>query len=332
MLARYVNELTDGAVVDGAYAIRSKEVRTSRAGDSYLALELADKTGSVPATLFGKEALSVSLPVGAVAHVRGRVTRFKGLKRISVDEIGPAHEFDSGDFVARSPRDLAEMVAEFGRLVRTVKHPKLREVLKSVFAQRPFFEEFCECPAAQSYHHAYLGGLLEHTIAVAALCETLAERYPGVDTDLLVSAALLHDIGKVDELDWSTAIAFTDEGRLVGHVVLGVSRVQDAARRVGLSSETAQLLVHAVLSHHGELEWGSPKRPCTLESLLLHHVDNLDAKAAGMSALVSGAVRADELWTDAGNLFRRPLHAPRTAEDDRPSRATEDDDRGLLSA
>jgi 3'-5' exoribonuclease len=144
----------------------------------------------------------------------------------------------------------------------------------------------------------------------------------------------LHDIGKCKELAFDTAIEYTDEGRLVGHVVLGMRMLHEALTRARVQAEPERvmLLEHAILSHHGELEWGSPKRPSTLEALLLHHADNLDAKAAGFSALLTGAVRADEGWTDAGNLFRRPLWAPRAAQDDRPSAEVEDAPYGRRSA
>ncbi|TLM88422.1 MAG: HD domain-containing protein, partial [Actinobacteria bacterium] len=154
-----------------------------------------------------------------------------------------------------------------------------------------------------------------------------------LDGDLLLTAALLHDIGKVDELAFETSIEYTDEGRLLGHVILGTRMLREASSRVRrLDGARLLRLEHAVVSHHGELEWGSPKRPSTLEALVLHHADNLDAKAAGFSALLSGAVAAQETWTDAANLFRRPLYAPQAVEDDRPVRADEDSQYHRLSA
>ncbi len=149
-----------------------------------------------------------------------------------------------------------------------------------------------------------------------------------------VCAALLHDIGKCDELTFDTAIDYTDEGRLLGHVVLGVQRVQGAVAAGPAADRGARLmrLEHAMLSHHGELEWGSPKRPSTFEALLLHHVDNLDAKAAGFVGAARRAARAEESWTDAANLFRRPLYAPRPAEDDRRYPAEEDAQHFRLTA
>jgi 3'-5' exoribonuclease len=201
-----------------------------------------------------------------------------------------------------------------------------------VFREPRFFEQFCDCPASQSYNHAYLSGLLEHTVSVATTCAQIAGRYDGVDRDLLISAALMHDIGKVDELSYEVGIGYSDVGRLVGHVVASDTRVRDAARRVGLETRVLLELEHAILSHHGELEWGSPKRPATFEALLLHHVDNLDAKASGFSAALKGASSIEENWTDATNLFRRPLYAPRPIEDERRGLSTEDAQHFQVSA
>ena len=228
--------------------------------------------------------------------------------------------------IASGVRSRSELVDGFKALVGSVTDADLRRILAAVFGDRVFFERFSTCPGSQSYHHAYLGGLLEHSISVAGLCRLLGEQYPQADGDLLLTAALLHDVGKCRELAFDTAIEYTDEGRLVGHVVLGIRMLHEALTRARVHAdlERLMLLEHAILSHHGELEWGSPKRPSTLEALLLHHADNLDAKAAGFSALLASAVRADEGWTDASNLFRRPLWAPRAAEDDRPLAAVED--------
>lgn len=334
MKSQYAAELAEGCTVDTTFVVRAKEMRATRSGEAFLSLELADCTGQVPAVWFRPSPALASVPVSTVVQVRGTVTRYRKVKRVSVESLHPRESWDPADFLQRGPRDEAELLAALRRLVASVSDPDLAAVLRRVFGDKPFFSAFKSCPGAQSYHHAYLGGLLEHTVAVATLCEQLAESYACVQRDVLVAAALVHDIGKVEELACETSIEYTDEGRLIGHVVLGMRRIADAARRCNLDSngDTLLRLEHAVLSHHGELEWGSPKRPSTLEALLLHHADNLDAKASGFSALMSRASRAEEAWTDASNLFRRPLHAPRPAEDDRLHPAVEDEQSCLLTA
>jgi 3'-5' exoribonuclease len=245
----------------------------------------------------------------------------------------PAAEYDPREIVPSGTRDQGELVAELRRLVRAVRHPGLRAVVTEVFRDRAFLERFKLCPASQGYHHAWLGGLLEHTVSVAGLCLDLAARYPRIDADLLLAGALLHDIGKVDELSFETGIQYTDQGRLLGHVVLGERRVSAAVASLGdaVPPELAARLSHVLLSHHGELEWGSPKRPSVLEALVLHHADNLDAKTVGFIEAASSALLVEEPWTDAANLFRRPLWAPRPLEDDRWRPPAEDEQYAMTA-
>ena len=326
MKSQYISTLAEGAHVDSTFVIRSKEMRATRAGDAYLALELSDRSGLMPAVWFRPDARSAAAPSGSVVRISGRVTTFRGNKRISVDSLISARQYDPEDMIAAGPDDRDSSIAQFRALAGTVHGSELRRVLKAVFGDELFFERFAACPGSQSRHHAHLGGLITHSNAVASICVTLAGLYEQVDRDLLVTAALLHDMGKVDELAWDTGIEYTDEGRLLGHVILGERRLRRATDRLRTPIRPGLLtrLSHAMLSHHGELEWGSPKRPSTLEALLLHHADNLDAKATGFTELVSGASSIDERWTDAQNMFRRPLYAPSSAETERPNRVEED--------
>lgn len=335
MKAQYVRELAEGQRVDSVFVVCSKEMRSTRAGEAYLSLELGDRTGRIPAVWFRPSiGTAASVPAGVVARASGTVTTFRGTKRISVDGLVPAREYDAGDMLASGHREIAEMVTQFRSLASGVKDLALRALLRAVFGDTEFFERFSQCPGSQSHHHAYLGGLIEHTINVATICRSAESIYQEVDGDLLVTAALLHDIGKVDELQWGTSIEYTDAGRLLGHVVLGERHLSRCAARARPSLAGSRLLrlSHVLLSHHGELEWGSPKRPSTVEALLLHHADNLDAKVGGFVSLVSGSAVAQESWTDSHNHFRRPLYVPVPAEDDRPMRTSEDAQYARASA
>lgn len=332
MAACFINELVEGGRADGVYFLRSREMRAARSGDAYLSLELSDKTGTLPGVLFRPSPDACAIPVRSAVRVVGRVTSFRGTKRISLESLSAADTWNASDLIGNGVRSRDELSDELRALAASLQHPGLKRLVVKVFGDKGFFGKFCECPASQSYHHAYIGGLLEHSVSVASMCRGMSGRYDGVDGDLLVAAALLHDIGKVDELSFDTGIGYTDEGRLVGHVVSSVVRVRGAARGAGVDRDTLLRLEHAILSHHGELEWGSPKRPSTFEALLLHHVDNLDAKAAGFTAFIKGASLIEESWTDSANLFRRPLYAPKAVEDERDSRACEDDQHFRRSA
>lgn len=323
---RFLAALSAGDHVDGVFALRSKEMRSARTGEAYLTLEFSDRSGTMAGIMFKPDRDALAVPAGAVVRVRGAVTSYRGVLRVSADRLRPAATYDPADIVPAGTRDATELVGQLRRLVASISTPSLAAVVRSVFGDVEFMARFKQSPASQSYHHAYLGGLLEHTVSVARLCRGLAELYPHVDADLLMAGALLHDIGKVDELDFATGIGYTDDGRMIGHVVLGERRVNAAIRSLGdaVPHDIATRLSHVLLAHHGELEWGSPKRPCTLEALILHHADNLDAKTTGFIAAAASASMVEEPWTDAGNLFRRPLWAPRAAEDDRPTLPSED--------
>jgi 3'-5' exoribonuclease len=316
MFARFVNEFVDGARVAGTFTLRSREVRSSRNGEAYLAVELGDRTGLIPGVLFRPDAVATSIPSGSVVRVQGTVTTFRGVRRVSMHAMRPAESWDSADLIASSQVPIEEMVSELREIVASVSHPGLKRLLRAVLGDRPAFERFCACPASQHHHHAYVGGLLAHTISVARICELCAARYDDIDRDLLITAAVMHDFGKIDEISVNSGIGFTDEGRLIGHVVSGLVRLRDAGAKSRLDQDTLLRLEHAVLSHHGELEWGSPKKPSTIEALVLHHADNMDAKTSAFTGMLRGAMLANEVWTDAGNLFRRPLFAPRALEDE----------------
>jgi 3'-5' exoribonuclease len=302
----------EGARVDSVFALRSRGLRSARTGEAFLALEIGDATGRIPGVMFRPSLSDEAAPVGSVVRVRGRVTTYRGVRRVSVESLRPETAFERDDLLASGTRERDEMLGELRSLVRRVKQPGLRAVLRAVFGEPGFIDRFAACPAGSGRHHGYLGGLLEHTVSVASLCVSLASAYPLLDRDLLLTAALLHDVGKVEELAYDTAVGYTDAGRLVGHVVLGERLVSRAMERLGASvlGDTALRLSHALLAHHGEPEWGSPRRPCSLEALVLHHADNLDAQAAAFLEAAAGSAILEERWTDEANGFRRPLMVP----------------------
>ncbi len=291
-----------------------------------MAMELSDRSGRIGAIWFGPDSEGAAIPSGTVVRATGRVTSYRGARRVTIDRIAPSGTYDVADLVPQGRTDRTRALARLRRLVTAVRDPELRGLARAVFGEPGFISRFLSCPASQSYHHAHVGGLLDHTVAVGTMAARARSQYPEADADLLLAAALLHDVGKVDELEYDVAIGYTDEGRLLGHVVLGERRIRRVAEasRPKLSGPRMAELSHVVLSHHGELEWGAPKRPCMVEALILHHLDNLDAKVTGFIEATLAASTMDERWTDSTNLFRRPLYAPRPAEDDRPARPSED--------
>ena len=301
--------------VDEVYLVLSKEVRTTKSGKPFLKLRVGDRSGGVDCMVWeAAERLSEGFRQGDLVHVRARASEYGGKVQLEATDLRPAEaeSIDPQAFLPATFRDVEELKGFLQYHVESVYDRDLRALLDSFFGDPDFLDRFARAPAAKSFHHAYLGGLLEHTVSVADLADHVCQQYGRINRDLLITAALLHDVGKVEELTYDRAIDYSDAGRFLGHVILGVNLVTDrAARLPGLSQDKLQLLLHAIVSHHGELEWGSPKRPKTLEALVIHHLDNLDAKVKGFLEIVEGSRDAD--WTDLRNLFRRPLHVPRAS-------------------
>lgn len=309
-----VSKLTPGSAIEGIYLLSSKETRQTKAGKPFFKLKLGDRTGTVDCTVWETATMDSQIKVGDLVCITARVTEYQGKPQLDASKISPAApgSAEPRDFLPCTYRDTEELKGFLRFHIESVRDPDHAALLQAIFGDPGFYEIFTMAPAAKLYHHAYLGGLMEHTVAVADLCDFIGQQYGRVDRDLLMTAALLHDVGKTRELAFETTIDFTDTGRLLGHVIQGVTLVSEKAKDLPSFPEAKlQQLLHCIVSHHGELEWGSPKRPKTIEALILHHVDNLDAKVKGFLEIVEGS--RDAPWTDLRNLFRRPLHVPRAA-------------------
>jgi 3'-5' exoribonuclease len=307
-----VSDLTPGTAIQGVYLLSGKETRHTKAGKPFFKLKLSDRSGTVDCTVWETETMDAAVKSGELVSVTARVSEYQGKPQLEASKVAaaPAGAVEARDFLPSTYRDVEELKGFLQFHIDSVRDRDYAGLLQAVFGDAEFFEAFATAPAAKLYHHAYLGGLMEHTVAVAEMCEFVGQQYGRIDRDLLLAAALLHDVGKTRELAFETVIDFTDAGRFLGHVIQGVMLVSAKAEEVPSFPEAKlQQLLHCIVSHHGELEWGSPKRPKTIEALILHHVDNLDAKVKGFLEIVEGS--RDAQWTDLRNLFRRPLHVPR---------------------
>ncbi len=314
-----IASLTPGTTVEAVCLLSGKEARTTKAGKPYFKLRLSDRSGSVDCMVWDVDLMDAQLKTGDLVLVAARVSEYQGRPQLEASRVAPAPPgaADPREFLPSTYRDVDELKGFLRFHLDSVHDRDYAALLALIFDDTAFFETFATAPAAKVYHHAYLGGLLEHTVAVAEMCDFVGQQYGRIDRDLLLTAALLHDVGKTQELAFETTIDFTDAGRFLGHVIQGVTFITEKVAKLPSFPESKlQQLLHCVVSHHGELEWGSPKRPKTIEALILHHVDNLDAKVKGFLEIVEGS--RDAAWTDLRNLFRRPLHVPRAAhqEDD----------------
>ena len=308
MARQFAAGLVVGERVDATFALRGKEMRSARTGEAYLSFELSDRSGRIGGIMFRPGRDAESLPVGTIVRVRGTVTAYRGVRRISVEGMNAAADHDPREILPSSLRDTGEMVRELRAHVRSVTDPGLAALLRAIFGDRALMRRFVTSPASRDGHHAHIGGLLEHTVAVAAICRRLADLYPHVEADILIAGALLHDIGVTDELEFAMSIDYTEAGRLLGHAILGERRMIAAAGPCTPALDPGVLdhLSHLMLAHHSAREDLRALKPRTLEATLLQQADQLDRLAADFITEASGAALVDEPWTTTGVSLRGP--------------------------
>jgi len=316
MTRRYVNQLVHGDSVDESFLVADKQLRANRQGNLYLHLELRDKTGSVGARLWNAtENLARLFEPGDFLHVRGKTQVFQGSLQIiltHLEVVDPEH-IEPDEFLPQSSQNVAKLMARLREILLAMSNPHLRGLVECFLIDDVFVRKFTTAPAGIKNHHAYQGGLVEHVVTLLNLADRITDFYPEIDRDLLLTGIFLHDIGKIGELSYDRAFAYTDEGQLVGHLVMGVEMLADKARQCAdLTGETfpAELLLrlkHMIVSHHGSYEFGSPKLPMTLEAVALHYLDNLDAKIHTFSREIRDDPSRDSSWTPFQQSLGRRL-------------------------
>ena len=299
----WARDLVDGQVVEGVFGVRERELRQRRNGGQWLRLSICDRSGTVEAVLWEgvEEAFEIAAP-GAPVHVNGRFAVHPQYgPKVTVEAIRPARpdEFEGADLAAGPSVPVERLEADLRELLETIQHPQLRALLDRFFAEgSPVWARFREAPAAKYYHQAYRHGLLDHTVSVAHAVSASASAFPGVDRDIAVTGALLHDIGKtIAYNDDPLGIDLTDAGRLQGEIPLGYYLVRREVERIdGFDPELAQAVFHIVLSHHGTLENGSPVIPATREATLVHAMDNLGGRLGSFDR-IERALPDGEAWS-----------------------------------
>jgi 3'-5' exoribonuclease len=308
-----VSSLQDGQNITSHFLVCEKEIRATREGKSYLRLELGDATGRVEARMWdGFEKLVEGFAQDDFVKVQARVENYRNKLQLMIDKIRRAEEseIDTADFFPHTNEDVEKLYRKLLEVVASVGNPWLRELLDSVTRDPELVPKWKRAPAAKVMHHAYLGGLLEHVISLCGMCRAALDHYPEADADLLLTGAILHDVGKLQELSYDRSLGYTDEGQLLGHILLEyemVTRKIDAI--AGFPPALKTLVQHMLIAHHGKYEFGSPKLPMFREALLLHYLDDLDSKMAAVrSALESSSGEGN--WTAYnGALERRILRA-----------------------
>lgn len=290
---KYIDSLRDGMRISEVYLCKSKQIAVTKTGKEYGRLMLQDKTGIVDAKIWNLNSPGVGT-FEAMDYVRidGDVSVFMGANQLNVERIRKADEGEylPENYLPVSDKNLEEMYKNLRILVSSIKNPYLKRLTESYFVEDPaFIKAFKFHSAAKSVHHGFVGGLLEHTLSVAKMCDYFAAAYPMLNRDLLLTAAVFHDIGKLRELSPFPENDYTDDGQLLGHIIIGTEMIADRIRTIpGFPERLAAELKHCILAHHGELEYGSPKKPAILEALALNFADNADAKMETMIEALRG--------------------------------------------
>jgi 3'-5' exoribonuclease len=292
------------------FLVVARETRAKKTGEPYISLLLGDSSGEVEARVWENVDSMPAFERDDFVKVKGLVQVFRNKPQISVHRLRKAEEseIEIGDFFRRSARDAEEMFVELGGIVAEVANPYTRRLLESILEDEEIAAALRRAPAAKTLHHAYLGGLLEHILSLCALARLVAGQYPSLDLDLLIAAALLHDLGKIHELEYSRGISYSTEGHLLGHIVIGLRIVERKAAAIeGFPDGLRVLLEHFVISHHGEYEFGSPKTPMLPEALVFHYLDDLDSKMNHMSWHLESDGSLEGEWTTRSAALGRPL-------------------------
>ncbi|MEQ1946930.1 MAG: HD domain-containing protein [Bryobacteraceae bacterium] len=301
MKSPYVSELEPNKLIVGLFLVQNKEIRQKKTGEPYLSLTLADRTGDLDAKMWDNvvEAMDLFERDGFI-KVKGIVQLFQNKPQLTIHKLVPVpeSEIDIADFLPASKRSRDEMFAELRQWIGSMTNPHLKTLLETIFADETLALAYRTAPAAKAVHHAWIGGLIEHVLSLCHLAKFTSSHYPDVDFDLLLTGVLLHDIGKTSELTYARSLGYSSEGQLIGHIVIGVQMVDEFIKKVpGFPPRLRDLVMHMILSHHGVLEFGSPKVPSFLEAMLLHQIDTLDSKMECMRASVEKERFSEAEWT-----------------------------------
>lgn len=290
---RYLETLREGERINDIYLCKQKTTAMTKTGKPYDSVIIQDKTGCMDAKIWDPNSLGIDeFDALDYIEVNGEITSFQGTLQVNVKRVRKVSEgeYDPKDYLPVSNKDIDMMYAQIMAYIDNFKNEYLKKLAKSFFEDEDFAKRFKNHSAAKSVHHGFIGGLLEHTLSVANLCNYYASAYPILNKDLLIAAALFHDIGKIDELSTFPENDYTDDGQLLGHIVMGVEMIGAKIREIdGFPAKLASELKHCIVAHHGELEYGSPKKPALAEALALNLADNTDARMETVTEIFASA-------------------------------------------
>ncbi|WII72900.1 HD domain-containing protein [Bdellovibrio sp. 22V] len=304
-----VQSLKDKDSVDSLFLVKEKHVANGKNGRPFMGLQLGDATGSVDARLWDRvDELAKEFEVGDVLHVKGLVQIFQNRKQLIVHRLERVDSatVNFADFIPSTSRNSEDMFVELVQMVRSIKNDHIRQLVMDTLEDPEIHPLLLRAPAAKSIHHAWLGGLLEHILSICKIMDFMGTHYSFLNRDLLLFGGIFHDIGKVWELSYDNGIAYTDRGRLIGHMQIACELIDKKASRIlGFSEELRDICKHIILSHHGKLEYGSPKRPKFLEAMVVAMVDDFDSKVSTLKTIIDNERGSGEKWSRYNELFDR---------------------------
>lgn len=316
---KFINEYKDGDRVFDIYLCKHRQAAVTKNGKPYETVVLQDKTGTMDAKIWDPGNMGIGeFEAFDYIEVYGEINVFQGANQVNVKRIRRCgeEEYDPANYLPVSKKDIAQMMKELKALIESIQNPYLKKLLELFFVQdEAFAKNFMRSSAAKSVHHGFVGGLLEHTLSVTKLCDYYCSCYPRLHRDLLLTSAMLHDVGKVKELSLFPQNDYTDEGNLLGHIVMGSEMVGERAKQInGFPQTVLNELKHCILAHHGELEYGSPKKPALMEALALNFADNTDAKMETFTELLDNTQETG--WLGFNRLLESNVRATGTKDAD----------------
>ena len=311
MKNRFIADIQAGDVVDDIFVLSEKILSQKRDGSNFLNITLSDKTGMIKGVVWDDVAgITAGTASGDFVHVNGHVGEYRGSLQVVVKKMVsiPADRINPTDFLPQTSRDIEGMFDRLSRITDSITNDNLKRLVDAFWKDKEFVRKFKTAPAAKKMHHAYIGGLLEHTLSMVSLVDKIAGHYSGVDRDLLLVGAIFHDIGKIDEFEYQFKIDYSDKGRLLNHIVIGLKMVDEKLSEIEqFPEDQALLLKHMIVSHHGAREFGSPEPPKIIEAVLLNYIDEIDSKVNGIRDFMASE-DADEAWTSYHRILERHFY------------------------
>jgi 3'-5' exoribonuclease len=314
MKSLFVSDLAGDQTITTFFLVHAKEIRNTKEGKPYLRMELGDRSGTLEARMWTRYEIAQEILRDDFVKVEGRVELYRDRLQLSILQVRKARseEIDLADFLPHTKEDVGKMWIELLAYATSIQNPWLQKLVLSILQDPAITPRFKRAPAAKTMHHAFLGGLLEHVVGLCGLSKQIAAHYPELDLDLLLSAAILHDVGKLDELCYERSFGYTTEGQLLGHIIMELETVNRAMDQLnGFPPELKTVVQHLLISHHGEYEFGSPKLPMIREALVFHYLDDLDSKMAAIRSALAVESGNEEWSAFSGALQRKFLRLDR---------------------